>query len=501
MSASPESQCRREPGAFLRRGSMAGSSPMGAAGLGRRLGWLLVALVVSLSVGACGGGQSTTRPGPNRAEARIDPALCGLAAFAKAPKPVEVTFWHQVSLAQADWLTQAIRHFNASQHDVHVSLDQFPSYRELMQTYLAGLSTGHLPDLFQPEDTTVQKLVDSRSVVPVQACVDAEHFPLSDFLGLAHYSYRNVLYALPWNVSNPVLYYNRTVFQNAGLDPDKPPTSFAQVKAYSRQITQSHAARYGIVLRVEPYVFEFLNAKAGGTLVNNGNGRDARATAATLDTPTELAIWTWWNDMVASGLALNAGGAPYDIRHIGAVGTGEAAMTIEASSALGEIKKVLESGAYPTVKIGIAPLPSPNGSGSVPVGDGSLWISRASSPQKRAAAWQVIKYLTSNQQEAALAVALGYAPIRRSATSVPALQQAWAHEPQLRTAYDQLTTGPESTATAGALIGDYQGVRDAVKDGLAAMLIDGLTPQAALQQAERQANTAIQTYNARVSGG
>jgi sn-glycerol 3-phosphate transport system substrate-binding protein len=168
---------------------------------------------------------------------------------------------------------------------------------------------------------------------------------------------------------------------------------------------------------------------------------------------------------------------------------------------LGQVTKVLESGAYPNIKIDAAPLPSPNGDGGVPAGDGSLWISRASSPEKRAAAWQVIKYLTNTQQEAALALALGYAPIRRSATSLPSLQQAWANEPQFRTAYDQLTTGPESDATAGPLIGDYQGVRDAVKDGLVAMLTDGLTPQAALQEAERQANNAIQTYNARVSGG
>ena len=95
-----------------------------------------------------------------------------------------------------------------------------------------------------------------------------------------------------------------------GLDPNKPPQTLDEVKEYSQKIVASGAAKHGIALRVEPYIFEFLNAKSGGTLVNNGNGRDARATAATLETrrPPHT-IWTWWNDMVHSGLALNTGGA------------------------------------------------------------------------------------------------------------------------------------------------------------------------------------------------
>ena len=244
----------------------------------------------------------------------------------------------------------------------------------------------------------------------------------------------------------------------------------------------SHAARYGIALRVEPYIFEFLNAKSGSTLVNHGNGRDARATAATFQTPTAQTIWTWWDDMVKDKLALNTGGATNNIDHMLAVGKGDAAMTMEASGVLGTVKQVLESGQYKNVQIDTAPLPSINGGGGVPAGDGSLWISKSASPEKRAAAWQFIKYLASPQLQASLAVAGGFAPIRTDATTVPALQQKWAAEPYFKVGYDQLTTGEENASTAGSLIGDYQGVRDAVKDGMLSMLTGGLSPDAGARQ-------------------
>ncbi len=461
--------------------------------------WVTLAVVVALGFAACGGssskgGTATTDGGSALA------SQCGLSAFAAAKKPVNITFWHAMARANADWLKAATASFNRSQTDVHVTLVQFPTYQDLLTKYLAGLSSGNLPNVFQPEDTTVQRLMDSQSTVPLQACVDADHYSLGDFLprATAFYSYHNVLQAMPWSVSNIVLWYNRTAFSKAGLDPDKPPTTFDEIEADSQKIVDSKAAKHGIALRVEPYVFEFLNAKAGATYVNNGNGREARATAATIDNPQALKIWTWWKQMVSNGLAVNTGGATGNIDHMLAIAQGDAAMTFEASGVLGTVRQVLETGQYGTVKIGVAPLPQFGSGGGIPVGDGSLWINKSSSAQQRGAAWQWIKYLSSAQEQASLAAEGGYVPIRTSATKVAVLEQTWASEPVFKVAYDQLLDGPTNAATVGALIGDYQGVRDSVKDGLISMLTGGLSPQAALQKAQDEADTAIKAYNSRL---
>ena len=169
---------------------------------------------------------------------------------------------------------------------------------------------------------------------------------------------------------------------------------------------------------------------------------------------------------------------------------------------LGTVKQALEQGSqYKSVRIGVAPLPSINGGGGVPVGDGSLWISKSASLEKRAAAWQFVKYLASPELQASVAVEGGFAPIRTDATTVPALVKKWAAEPFYRVSYDQLTTGAENASTAGTLVGDYQGLRDGIKDGLIAMLTGGLSPSAALQKAQREADAAITAYNVRIGVG
>jgi sn-glycerol 3-phosphate transport system substrate-binding protein len=252
-----------------------------------------------------------------------------------------------------------------------------------------------------------------------------------------------------------------------------------------------------LALRVAPYFNEFFYAKAGQQYVNHDGGRSARATAARLDNETGREIWAWWKDMVDSGLALNTGSAEGNFDHLLAIGTGDAAMSIEASSALGTILQVLESGQYPGVKIGAAPLPSIREGGGVPVGDGSLWITNRTAPEKQAAAWEFAKFLVAPEQQASLAIATGYVPVRRSAAAMPSVQAFWAGQPAFKVAYDQLLQ-PGGPAADGSVIGNYQGVRNAVIDGITSMLTQNTSVRDALRATQSTADRAITEYNARV---
>jgi len=456
------------------------------------------ALLIASSLTSC----SSAGPSQQTSGA-VNPAACGLSALAAAPKPVQIVMWHELVRTNNDWLINATNVFNSSQSQVHVTLVQQPDYPSLFEKYKAGLTTGDLPDVAQFEDTTVQQLIDSGSTVPVQDCIDASHYPLTDYLPrtLKFYSYQDVQRSMPWAVSNVILYYDPAKFAKAGLDPNKPPQTLAEVMQDSQKIVASGAATHGIALHAQPYVFEYLLAKSGGEYVNNGNGRASRATAANLTSPTATKIWQWWNQMVKSGLALNTGSDPNSIDHLLAIGTGNAAMTFEASGVVGAIEAVLHSGQYQGTQIATAPLPALTTGGGVPVGDGSLWIPNHSSLAKRAAAWQFIQYLDSPQEQASLAAEGGYVPVRSSATQLPILVQRWTQDPNYKTGYTQLTQGSISPANVGSLIGDYQGVRNAVTDGMVQMLSNGRTPQAAAALAESEANASIGSYNARIGAG
>jgi sn-glycerol 3-phosphate transport system substrate-binding protein len=175
-------------------------------------------------------------------------------------------------------------------------------------------------------------------------------------------------------------------------------------------------------------------------------------------------------------------------------------MTVDTSAALGTITNTLRSGLVPTVELGVGPMVGPGGNGGILVGGGALYLSKYSSSTRRAAAWEYAKFLNQPDVQAEWAAATGYVPIRRSSIALPAVQQLWARTPGYKVAYDQLVSGEETVATAGPVIGDYLGVRAAVRDAEQSMFVEGRLPDAALETASRAANAAITKYNRRVGG-
>ena len=467
-----------------------------------RLRPVCIAVVLVVAVAACGSGgsgkSSPTTPGGK-------PSLpeCPLDALRSAQKPVEITYWHAMTHANEDELDKLTNQFNAQQHDVHVTLSGASSYTDNTTRFKAGLSTGKLPDLLQGEDSSLQTLIDSQAVLPAASCLAADHASTTDLAPrvVAYYTVGNVLYGMPFNDSNPILYYNKNVFRSAGLDPDKPPTTFDEVKADAQQIVDSHAAQFGVALKTDSWPMEHWLAKAGHTIVDNDNGRSARATKVTFDDATGVSIFGWLDDMVKSKLAESTG--TNEFNHYLAVGSGEAAMTIDTSAALGTISALFAAGRYKNVDLGAGPMPGPDSpQGGVLVGGAANYIVDKSAPEKQAAAYEFAKFLMQPQIQSAWAAATGYVPVSKSAANMSPLKEQYAQHPEYKVAYDQLLAGPVNAATAGPVLGAYgsknEGLRGAIVDALTGMLEGKQTPQQAVDNAASQADDAIQEYNDRI---
>ena len=430
---------------------------------------------------------------------------CPINALKNAKnKPVEITYWQGgLQRANEEAILRLTDQFNSSQNDVHVTVVNQTTYADTLNKFRAGLSSGDLPDLVQIEDTGLQQMIDTQAVLPAQACVDAEKYDLSDNLKrvVDYYSVKGKLWPVPFNVSNPVLYYNKKAFQSAGLDPNNPPKTLDEVKAAAQKLKDSGTvSQAGFGMKLDPWYLEQWSALGGKTYVNNSNGRKSRATSTTFDNATGKEIFTFLDNMVKQGLARTNpadGSSAFD--NLLGIGNGNFGMTIDTSAALGTIQQVLASGQYPDVELGVAPMPGPKGKGGVLVGGGANYIVKKSSPEKQAAAWQYAKFLNDPQTQADWSIATGYVPIRQSAASMPQVQQYWTANPGFKVAYDQLLAGVTNTATAGPVIGDYQGVRDVVLDSEQQMF-NGMSPSAALKQAKQNANGKIEEYNSRVSG-
>jgi len=425
---------------------------------------------------------------------------CPVNALAKAQKPVEIVMWHSMNRANEDALLALVQKFHAAQSDVRVRLVNQTSYDDTFTKYRTGLGGGELPDVVQLKDTELQGMIDSRSVVPIAACVRADKYDLSDYIPrtIDYYTVDGTLYGMPFNVSNPVFYYNKQAFQKAGLDPNKPPATLDEVRAAAQKIVDTGTAKFGYAIKLDAWYLEQWLSKAGKPYVNNKNGRSKRATKVIFENKTGEEIFNWLDKMVDDKLALNTGAPEGNIDNLLAIGAGNAAMTIDTAAQLGSILQVLGSGQFPNVTIGVAPMPGPTGKGGVLVGGAALYIPVKSSPEKQAAAWEWIKFLNEPENQAQWAVGTGYVPVRESALNDPVLKDAWAKTPEYKVAYDQLVTGVNNTATAGPVMGPYDAVRIGVVNAMTSMLTQGTDPKAALKQAADKADSELSGYNARV---
>jgi ABC-type glycerol-3-phosphate transport system substrate-binding protein len=121
---------------------------------------------------------------------------------------------------------------------------------QVIASYLRQRARHH-PDARRRHPT----LIDSREIAPVQDFIDRESFDLSDFEPrlLDYYRVGDRLYSMPFNVSNPVLLYEKNSFREAGLDPEKPPQTLEELTEYSRKLvkrdSQGNVTRSGIALR------------------------------------------------------------------------------------------------------------------------------------------------------------------------------------------------------------------------------------------------------------
>jgi len=397
--------------------------------------------------------------------------------------------------------------YNASQDAVRVTLQNQGGYTENIDKYVQS-GQGSRPEIVQMPEYMVQQIADSASVVPIGACIEASGYDTQRFLDrvLSAYATAGVQWSMPFNVSNPVLFYNKQVFRDAGLDPDDPPSSLEDLRDSSQAIVDSGAATYGMAYDSGQdsgggWFLEQWFSKAGELYADNGNGRLAPATQVRYDRGFGTEVMSQVQSMITDGIAVtvgdNAGGQDALLKL--ASQTDPAAMTIATSAALGTVVSVVDQGLIPGITgddIGVGPMPGPDGAPGVLVGGASLYIVADKGDPTTAASWDYIQHLVSAESQSFWAAETGYVPVRDDALELDPLQRVYRQDPRFKVAYDQLVEGREGPAGAGPVLGPLREVRSVTARAVAA-IFSGADVQQSLTDAATQANALIADYNAR----
>jgi sn-glycerol 3-phosphate transport system substrate-binding protein len=449
-----------------------------------------------------GGGPTTIATTTSIPVEQLPP--CPVDALDSVTAPVPITFWHAMTAVNEEALAKLTNAYNASQDKVRVALINQGSYEQLIDKYKTS-SASDRPPLVQMPEYVLQLLADSDTVVPVQSCINAEDYSLDDFLprAIAYYTLRGALQGMPFNLSNPVLYYNRAAFEQAGLDPDDPPLSLEELRSTSQALVDSGVVRYGLAIDHGidgggGWFLEQWLAKDNELYANNENGRAAPATNVLFAGPPGVELLTFLQQMVRDGLAVDVGpntSLPENLLKL-VDPDAPAAMTIHSNAALSSVLSILDAGGYPvtSAEVGIGPMPGPTVNPGVLVGGASLWLPIGKREAETAAAWDFVKYLVDSQQQSQWASETGYVPVRESAPDLPPLEGVYSTDPRFKVGYDQLLAAADTPVEAGPVLGPQREVRILTANAVESILVGGSDVAQTLAGAARQADLLIANW-------
>jgi sn-glycerol 3-phosphate transport system substrate-binding protein len=484
----------------------------------------LLALVVAFSACAPAPAAPTTAPvapttapaaptaaaKPTTAPAATGPTATAAPKTTPVPVPAGATkfdFWHAMSGTNGDAINEMMGRFNLSQTKCYGTAIFQGTYDDSLNKIKAGLQSKDVPALAQMYDLATQLMVDLKVTEPMQTYIDKDKFDLSTFEPnvLGYYSVGGKLYGMPFNTSAPILYYNKTMFKAAGLDPEKPPRTYAEVLDYAKKLTKKDAsgkvqvAGYGIA--IYGWIFEQLNATAGGLYLNNGNGRDSRATAAAFNSPEGIAAVQFWKDGVDAGVYQNFGVAPNGTNAVvAAFQSQQVAMYIESTA---RVRAMIDTSVANKFELGTGYIPRPNEDAfkkaGVIIGGASVYIMKDRPDAEKNCAWEFVKSATSPDIQAFWHTASGYYPVTKKAYDVQ-IDKDWVTKyPQFLTAVNQLHDSPAIMTSMGGFSGTMQQNRLRIEQAIDAVLAGKSTPKDALDAAAKDVTQNLTDYNKTVA--
>jgi sn-glycerol 3-phosphate transport system substrate-binding protein len=415
-------------------------------------------------------------------------------------KPVEITLWHAMGGVNGEAVNYIVGEFNKTHTDIKVTAQFQGTYDDAINKLKSSMTGKSGPDIAQIFDIGSRYMIDSGWTVPVEKLMEGDKtFNKTDIEPtlLGYYTVDNKLQSMPFNSSTPILYYNKTAFKAAGLDPAKPPKNFEEIAEYSKKLLKKDDAgkvsQYGFSMAIYGWFYEQFLAKQGAMYANNSNGRTAKATAVEWDkNGAGLNLLKEWKKLVDSGNVGNFGRKTDDTKN--AFTAGRTAMILESTAALGGLVKA----AGDRFEIGTAFLPSlgaENPNGGVIIGGGSLYAINNGDEARQKAAWEFIKFAVSPEQQATWSKTTGYFPVNKKAYDLDVMKKHLETAPQFKTAIDQLHNTKVNEATRGGLIGVFPEARATIETEIENMLQNKQTPEQAIENAAKKVNDAITNYN------
>ncbi len=289
-------------------------------------------------------------------------------------------------------------------------------------------------------------------------------------------------WGIPFQRSTIVLYWNKEIFKEAGLDPNKGPASWKEMLEYAQKLTVRDASgnvtRWGVQIPSSgfPYwLFQGLTTPNGVELMN------AAGNETYFDKPEVIEALQYWVDLgrkhkVMSPGVVEWGTTPKDFFEK------KIAMMWTTTGNLTNVKNNAK------FDFGVTMLPAAKRRGS-PTGGGNFYIFKKAPKAEQEAAVKFAKFMTDPERAAQWGMDTGYVAVRRDAWETAKMKEYVKNFPVAAVARDQLQYSVAELSTH-----ENQRVTKALNDGLQAALTGAKTPEQAMKDSQAEAARILRPY-------
>ncbi|WP_238727131.1 ABC transporter substrate-binding protein [Diplocloster modestus] len=349
---------------------------------------LIAAVLVGSSLAGCGSKQEeapadASAPAQSESPAQEPAGTAAPDAGGETGEAVTLNFWNVFTGSDGDILREIVDKYNETNTDnITINMDIMPN-DTLQQKLPASIATNTAPDFVLFGVENIAPYVSNDSLEDISDFWDTAGVDKSNFLeNVVDLSYVDgKLYGTPMQYNVQYLYWNKDLFEAAGLDPDTPPATMEELADFAVKLTDASKKQYGLALPTSVTYMQFLWA-------NGGDADDTETNKNLLNSEENLKTLEWLQD-----LAVNKKVTPENITGPDADTMLQAGQVAMYMSGPWQINGLNEAG----IKFGIAPCVAGSAGSFSPAGGCSFVIPKGTDETKKAAAYKFMKYWLTDE--------------------------------------------------------------------------------------------------------
>ena len=420
------------------------------------------------------------------------------ATPARAAEKTKIVWWHAMTAALADEVARIADGFNASQDAVEIQPVYKGGYADTLTATIAASRAGQAPHLVQVfEVGTGTMLAAGKAVKPVWQLAQEAGLTIDPKAYIpavrGYYSLTDGRMAsMPFNSSTAVMWYNKDAFRKAGLDPNKAPTTWQEVRTAAETIKARDAAPIAMTTSWPVWIqLEQYSALHNLAFATKSDGFDSLDTELVFNTPPHVKHIERLLEMSKNGSFKYAG---RDTAPDPLIVSGEAAISFGSSSSRGNLVKSAKfdwAEAYLPYDPDLIKTPM-----NAIIGGASLWTMTAPdrTPAEYKAVAEFLKYIGKPDVDATWAQNTGYVPVTFAGYELSKQQGYYTRNIGADIPVDQLARGTMTDNTRGLRLGRLPEIRNIIQEELEKALQGGQTAQQALDVAVTRGNKVLKEF-------